>query len=168
MPIISTDIDYKHSGGAANSNGNLSIGGAISANNIGTALHSLFDIVGSAEASAGDVEYRCLYIQNNHGTITAQNVKIWIQSQTTSADTDLAIGLGTAGANATETAVADENTAPAGVTFSAPANKAAGLTIPDLAPGDYHAVWLRRTVNAAAAAVNSDTATLRTSVDTAA
>jgi hypothetical protein len=166
MPIVSTDIDYKYSGGAANNDASLSIGGAISSNDVSASLHGLFDIVGSDEASAGDVEYRCFYVQNNHGTITAQNCKIWIESQTTSADTDIAIGIGAAAVDATETATADESTAPAGVTFSSPADKAGGLTIPNLAAGSYQAVWVRRTVNAAAAAVDGDAATIRVSVDT--
>ena len=168
MAIVATDIDYKHSGGAANSDGNASLGGVISANDIGATLHALFDIVSSSEASVGDVEYRCIYIQNNHATITAQNIKAFIQSQTTSGDTDIAIGLGTSAVDVAEQSVADESTAPIGVTFSAPADDASGLVIPDLAPGSFKAIWIRRTVNAAAAAFNSDTATLRVAVDTSA
>ncbi len=168
MAIVAADIDYKLSGGAANADGNLSIGGVLSANDMGEALHDLFDVVGSSEASAGDTEYRCIYIQNNHGTITAQNIKAFILSQTTSPDTSFEIGLGVAGANTAEATIADENTAPASVVFSAPADDASGLDIPDLAPGDYFGLWIKRIVNAASAAFNADTASLRVSVDTAA
>lgn len=162
MPIVSSDIKYRLSGGAANSDPNASLGGIISANDAGS---TIFDNVSSAEASAGDVEYRCVYVRNNHGTLTAQATKIWIQAQTPSADTDVAIGLGTSAIGGTEQTVANENTAPSGVTFSAPANEGAALTIGDLAPGQTKAVWIRRTVNAAAAAAN-DSFTLRVKCDT--
>ena len=66
-----------------------------------------------------------------------------------------------------EQTVADEQTAPSGVSFSAPSNFAGGLSIGDIPAGSHKAVWARRTVTAGAAAVN-DTATLRVQGDTAA
>ena len=50
--------------------------------------------------------------------------------------------------------IANEGTAPAGVTFSRPTTKGAGLSFPDIPAGGYHGVWIRRTVNASAAAAN--------------
>lgn len=161
MPIVSSDIKYRLSGGASNADPLLSIGGAKSSFD----ASNYFDDVTSAEAVAGDVEYRCIYVHNNHGTLTMLGTKIWIQTQTPSADTDVAIGLGAAAVNATETAVANEGTAPAGVTFSQPSTFAGGLTIGDIPPGQHKAVWVRRTINAAAAAA-SDNFTLRTQCDT--
>lgn len=162
MPIITTDIKYKLSGGAANSDPLLSIGGAKSSVDSSSAI---FDDVSSAEASAGDVEYRCVYILNNHGSLSYQAAKVWIQAQTPSGDTDVAIGLAAAGLNAAETAVANENTAPAGVTFSAPSSFAGGLSLGTIPAGQYYGVWVRRTVNAAAASA-SDSFTLRVQGDT--
>jgi len=167
MAILATEINYRLSGGAANNDGNASIGGAISSNDTNESLNGLFDQVSGDESAAGDVEYRCVYIQNNNGTLTAQNPKVWIETQTTSNDTDIAIGLGDAAVGATEAAIADEETAPANVTFSQPADKAGGLDIPDLAPGEYIAVWIRRTINAAAAAINNDASVLRFACDSA-
>lgn len=162
MPIITTDIKYKLSGGAANSDPLLSIGGAKSSVDSSSAI---FDDVSSAEASAGDVEYRCVYILNNHGSLSYQTAKVWIQAQTPSGDTDVAIGLAAAGLNAAETAVANENTAPAGVTFSAPSSFAGGLSLGTIPAGQYYGVWVRRTVNAAAASA-ADSFTLRVQGDT--
>jgi len=162
MPIISTDIHYRLSGGAANAAPTLSLGGVKSANARGT---NIFDDVSSAEAAAGDVEYRCIYVHNNHATLTLQGARIWIQSNTPSPDTSVSIGLGTSAVNGTEQTVVDENTAPAGVSFSAPADFASGLVIGDIPPGQHKAIWERRTVNAAAG-VYADSYTLRVQGDT--
>lgn len=162
MPIVSSDIHYRLSGGASNTDPNASLGGAKSSTQAGS---NLYDNVSSAEAAAGDIEYRCFYIHNNHGSLTMLDSKIWIQANTPSADTDLAIGLGTSALNATEQTVATENNAPSGVTFSAAANEGASIALGNIPPGQHRAVWVRRTVNAAAAATN-DTATLRTKCDT--
>lgn len=162
MPIITTDIKYKLSGGAANSDPLASIGGAKSSVDSSS---TIFDDVTSGEATSGDIEYRCVYILNSHVTLSYQAAKVWIQTQTPSADTDVAIGLAAAGLNAAETAVANENTAPAGVTFSAPSSFAGGLSLGTIPAGQYYGIWIRRTVNAAAAGA-SDSFTLRVQGDT--
>ena len=168
MPIISTDIVYRLSGGASNTDVNASLGGAKSSTSVGTGLHNLFDVVGSAEATAGDTEYRCVYVHNNHGTLTMQSAKIWISSNTPSTDTSVEIALGSSAVNGTETSVANENTAPSGPTFSAPASEGAALSIGDIPAGQHKAVWIKRIVNTGATAYNNDTATLTVKCDTAA
>ena len=168
MPIISTDIQYRLSGGASNTDVNASLGGAKSSTSVGTGLHNLFDVVGSAEAAAGDTEYRCVYVHNNHGTLTMQSAKIWISSNTPSTDTTVEIALGSSAVNGTETSVANENTAPSGPTFSAPASEGAALSIGDIPAGQHKAVWIKRIVNTGAIAYNNDTATLTVKCDTAA
>ena len=161
MAIVSTDIKYRLSGGAANSLPASSLGGAKSS----TDASNYFDDVSSAEASAGDTEYRCVYVHNNHGSLTLIGAKVWIQANTPSGDTDVAIGLGTSTMNGTEQTVVDESTAPTGVTFSQPTTFAGGLSIGDIPFGQHKAVWVRRTVNAGAAAY-SDSFTLRVQGDT--
>lgn len=161
MAIVASDIVYRLSGGAANADPLLSIGGAKSSV---AASATIFDDVSSAEAVAGDVEYRLVYVHNAHATLSYQAAAIWIQTQTPSASTDVAIGLAAAGLNGTETAVANENTAPAGVTFSAPSTFGAGLVLGTIPPGQHYGVWERRTVNAGAASA-SDSFTLRVQGD---
>lgn len=161
MAIVSTDIQYRLSGGASNSDPALSLGGVKSS----TAASNYFDDVSSSEAGTGDTEYRCIYVHNNHGTLSLIGAKVFIQTNTPSSDTDVAIGLGSSAINGTEQTVADESTAPAGVSFSAPTTFAGGLAIGDLAAGAHKAVWVRRTVNAGAAAY-SDSFTLRVQGDT--
>lgn len=162
MPILTTDIIYRLSGGAANSTPAASLGGAKSS---AAMPADLFDDVSSAEASAGDVEYRCIYIHNNHGSLTLQAPRIFIQANTPSATTTVAIGLGTSAQGGTEQTVADESTAPAGVSFSEPADFAAGIALGDIPPGGHRAVWVRRTITAGTAAAN-DSFTLRVTGDT--
>ena len=168
MPIISTDIQYRLSGGSGNTDVNASLGGVKSSTSVGTGLHNLFDVVSSAEASSGDTEYRCVYIHNNHGTLTMQSAKIWIVTNTPSTDTSIEIALGSSAVNGTEQTIANENTAPTGVTFSTPSSLGTALSIGDIPAGQHKAVWIKRIVNASASAYNDDQATIRVQCDTAA
>ena len=68
----------------------------------------------------------------------------------------LAIGVGTSAVNGTEQTVANESTAPAGVAFSEPASNGSGLALGDLPAGQHRAIWLRRTVTAAAPSSAND------------
>lgn len=166
MAVLATDIKFYLSGGAANGDPAASLGGAKSSVEVNPA--TLFDNVASDEAAAGDIEYRCIYVENTSGADTLLSAVAWISSNTPSTDTTLDIGLGTSAMNGTEQTVTDESTAPVSVTFSAPATKAAGLSIGDMAPADDKAIWLRRTVSATAAAYNNDGATLNVGGDTGA
>lgn len=164
MPIVSTDIQFRLSGGASNAVSLTSIGGAKSSVAAGAAI---FDDVQPAESSAGDVEYRCLYVHNAHATLTLTAPVAWLPTNTPSPGTSVDVGVGTSAVNATEQTVADENTAPAGVTFAAAATQAAGVALGDIPPGQSRAIWIRRTVTAGAAAF-ADGFTLRATGSTAA
>lgn len=161
MAIASTDIKYRLSGGATNTDPSASLGGVISS----TDAANYFDAVSSAEAAAGSIEYRCIYVYNNHPTLTMLGTKVFIQTQTPSTDTDVAIGLGTAAIGAAEQTVATEATAPTGVTFSAPSTLAAGLLVGDVPPSSFKSIWVRRNVNTGAA-VFADSFTIRAQCDT--
>ena len=162
MPIISTDIKYRLSGGAANADPMLSLGGFKSSVDMAA---TIFDGVASEDAAAGDIEYRCVYIHNAHATLAMLAPKIWIEANTPSASTTVAIGLGTSAVNATEQTVANENAAPSGVSFSEPTNFAGGVPLIDIPAGQSRAVWIKRTVTAGAT-VAADSFTLRTQCDT--
>lgn len=161
MPIVASDILIKQSG--ANN-----LGGAISANDVSAALHGLFDAVTGSESSAGDVEYRCVYVKNSHATLTLYNAVAFIQSNTPSTSTVCDIGLGASTIGNEEQTVTNEGTAPDGVSFSAPSSYASGLAIGNLAPGQFKAVWIRRTVTINASAYSGDGMTLAVQGDTAA
>ena len=164
MAIIASDIKKRLSGGASNTDPAASLGGIMSTTTEAGA--SIFDDVTSGEASAGDIEYRCIYALNTHGSLTLTSAKVFISAQTPSGDTAVAIALGGEGLNGTAEAIANENTAPSGESFSAPATYAAGLSLGDLAPGDRYPIWIRRTINAAAAGA-SDGFTISIQGDTA-
>lgn len=169
MAILTTDISFQLSGGAANADPNASLGGEISANAIVDASsHNLFDLVSGDEASAGDAEYRCFYIKNNHGTLSMLGAKVFVQSETPSLDSDELIGLGSSAIGGIEQTVADESTAPAGVVFTQSNLEANALAIGDIPAGSHKAVWIRRDISAAASAVNNDASTIRVKFDTAA
>lgn len=170
MAITTTDIEYRLSGGASNTAPASSLGGAMSTVGGGVitsaAANNLWDDVSGAESAAGDVEYRGIYIRNNHGSLTWQNVVTWLDSLTSSADTEFQIGLATEAINVAMATIANESTAPAGVSFSGPTTKGAGLSIGNIPNGQFKGIWIKRTVNAGAAAA-SDTGSIRCEGDTA-
>lgn len=167
MAIAGTDLKYYLSGGSvggSNTNPDLSLGGVITATLAGT---NIMDNISSAEATAGESEYRLVFVKNTNATDTAFSVKFWIQSNTPSSATEVQVALCDEGASATTEIVTDENTAPTGPTFDIAEDEANALSLGDLAAGAYYGVWIKRTVTAGAAAYANDTFTLRTKADTA-
>lgn len=155
--IITEDFITRLSGGASNAVGNASLGGVKSSEAMSAALNGLFDAVSAAEAVAGRVEYRCVYLHNANATDLMTAAEVWIAENTPLAGTTLAIGVGTAAVNGTEQTVANETTAPSGVTFSEPASSAAALALGNIPAGQHKAIWLRRTVTAGSGSSASDT-----------
>jgi hypothetical protein len=179
VAITAADILFKLSiktGAAGNQSAqadpNASLGGFISTTQITDAtLNNLFDNVSGDENAASTVDYRCFFVHNAHASLTWQTVKVWISAEV-AGGASAAIGLDPAGvtnlgAAGQATSIANETTAPAGVTFSAPTTKTAGLTIGNIGPGQVAAIWVRRTA-ANTAAVDNDGVTIRCEGDTAA
>ncbi len=163
MAVIASDIKFYLSGGTGNASTAASLGGGISTTeiNVGTPLNNLWDDVSDVEAASGDTEYRCFYVKNTNGTDTLSAVAAYIASNTPSSDTTFTIGLDPAGISGTATTIANESTAPAGVTFSTAANSGAALAIGNLDAGEYQAIWMKRVVDADAVAAASDPITVR-------
>ena len=179
MPIASSDLLWKYSttaGTAGNQNtGDAagSLGKYISTTQIPDAtLNNLFDDVSGDENAANDVEYRCIFIHNNHASLTLQSPVVWISSEVAGgADIAIAVddvaasAIGSTSAQADE--VANESTAPTGESFSSPTTKATGLALGDIPAGYCRAIWVRRTATNSGALAN-DGATIRVEGDTAA
>lgn len=170
MPIVSADITYHLSGGAANTDPNASLGGARSTAGGGVittgVANNLWDNVAGDEHAAGaDVEYRGIYVRNAHATLSLQNPKLWIDSLTSSADTEFDLALGGEGLNGILETIANESTAPVGETFTRPVTKAGGLAPVTIPATQHYGFWIRRTVNQNAAAAN-DTGSIRVEGDT--
>jgi hypothetical protein len=168
MPIVAADIDFRLSGGSSNSNVNASLGGVKSSVElVDNTDNNLFDDVTGDEHTAGRVEYRCLYVHNSHGSLELSSAVLWIQSDTTGADSDLSIAVGTAAVNGTEQTVGNETTAPSGVTWSdAATSRATGLALGNLPPGEHKAVWIRRTISAGSTPQAGDTGSVQAGGDT--
>lgn len=160
MPIIASEVKFFKSAHVG-TDAITSLGGAITVDEVQDGiLHDLFDPIDPTESTTGDVEYRCIYVQNTNATLDLQSAVLYIQANTPSADTDIAIGLDPAGVNNDATTVADEGTAPAGVAFSAP-GQGAPLALGTLAPNARFAFWIRRTVTAGAVAAAGDNVILQ-------
>lgn len=180
MPIASTDILFKLSAPGA------SAGNAIAAGAAGTSLgkyvsttvvvdatmDNVFPDVTGDENAASNVDYQCLFIHNNHATLTLQNAVMWLASEV-SGGVNMALGADTVAPSAVGSStaqallIANKNTAPAGVGFSAPTTKAAGISLGSIGPGQVKALWLRRTATNSVA-VNTDGLAVRVEGDTAA
>ena len=159
MPVLPSEIVQRLSGGTANTDPDAAIGGAKSATAAGTGAGALFRDVSTIEAAAGVTLYRCFYVENTNAADTASAVAAYIKTQSTSPDSVVEIGVGASGVNGSETAVADEFTAPAGVAFSAAADSAStALPLGNLPPGQHAALWYKLTVAPGAAFDPADTA----------
>ena len=170
MVILTSEIIYRLSGGAANSNVNLSLGGAKSSTAlVDNTINNLYADSLGPESVAGSIKYRAIYFHNGNGSLTAQNSRVYITTNTPSTDTVIAIAVGTAAINGTEQTIANEDTAPTGVTWSTTAvDYASGLALGDIPFGQHKAIWFRRTLTAGAAAFNSDSVVFEVGVDSAA
>ena len=104
--------------------------------------NNLYDDVSEAESQSGNIDYRCIYI-DNVDAIT-NTLELWIDRQ--SAPDSIQIGFDAAGAGGTATTIADENTIPSGVTFSIP-SEAVPLSV-SLTTGQAIGVWIKRIVPA--------------------
>lgn len=161
MPIIQSEIKL-----FSTTNG---LGGAITANEILSAsLHNVFNKVNSTDALLGKTYYKCLYVKNTNAAITLEAAKVYIASNTPSATTSMEIGLGTAAINFSEQLIANETTAPIGVTFTALTGVANAVSIGNLANGSYKSIWLKLVVGAGTVAANADGATIEITGDTGA
>lgn len=118
---------------------------------IANIANSIFDDISKVESNTGESEYRCLYLKNA-GTVATvdliDEIVLFIKTQTAGADS-ISIGLDPGGKNTAPTAVANEDTAPSGVTFTAPSSAASGLAVGALDATDYYPFWIKRTVPAA-------------------
>lgn len=140
MPITSSNIKFYLSGGtnASNSDVNASIGGVLTSTEVADdQLHNLFDKTLGTESTAGDIEYRCIYVKNTHASLELELAKIWISTNTGTPANVITIARDVIGKNGTAETETDENNAPtnAGTTFSNPTAYSGGLSLDGLAVG---------------------------------
>lgn len=175
--ITSGEILFKRSVVAAAGNTtaqadpNASLGDQISTTQwTGGSLNDLFDDVTGAENAASDVEYRCIFVHNSNASNVLENAVVYLQSEV-AGGANIAIGVDPTAASAIGAAtaqavtVADENTAPAGVTFSSPTTAGAGVSLGNIPAGSCRAFWIRRTATNSSA-LSSDGVTIAVAGDT--
>lgn len=114
-------------------------------------LGNVFPEITSEERLAGNVDYQCLFLLNNHPVLTLSAAKIWLSSQTPGV-ADIAIAVDNVPATPVgsesqqATYIADKDAVPAGVSaFSAPTTEGTGLSLGSIGPGEAKAFWVRRT-----------------------
>lgn len=177
MPIVAGDILLKYSVVAASGNvtagsAATSLGDQISTTTMPSAsLHNLFDAISGAENVDGAVDYRCIFIHNNHATLAYTGVVVFLSAET-AGGANAAISVDTTGVtplnhgSAQAKTIANETTAPSGQTFTSPTTIGAGLAIGTIPAGSVAAVWVRRTaVNSPA--LSLDSVTISVAGDTA-
>lgn len=181
MPIVAADIVFKGSspgaaagnatanGGAGTNRGNFASSGTLT----DASLNNVFgDVTGDENAANAVVDYQCIFVHNNHGSLALQSAVVYM-TETAAQGVDVAIGVDTTAASAVNSGsaqaltIANRTTAPAGVAFSSPSTKGTGLALGTLNAGQVKAIWIRRT-SANRAAVNADAAVLTVAGDTAA
>jgi hypothetical protein len=154
---INADIGWYYSGAGSGGAPASSVGGAISANLITTSSNAnLFPNILSAEAATGSTDFLCLYVKNNSATITYTGVGIFIATETPSSDSTIYLAKGTSAKNIAEQAIASITTEPAGVIWQHPLFSYNNVTLPDLAPGDYQSIWLKRVIKPGTSGVVKD------------
>lgn len=168
MAIVATDIHHRFSGGSTNTDPNASLGGVESSNQFASpgSLHGLFDPVTSSESSAGKTEYRGIYIHNNHGTLTLVDARVFFSTASSQVD----MGVAAEAVDTTMATIANEGTAPTGITFTHPTTYAGGLQLngaTGLGPGSRRGLWFRRTIAASTAAESNHTESYTVQGDTA-
>lgn len=179
MAIDVTDIVFRLSvktGSAGDSTAqndpDASLGKYVSttALNLAVPLNNLFGDVSGEDAQTGRVDYRCIFVLNNHGSLTLQNAVVWIKDEVADG-ASIAISVDTTAASAKDSSqaqakeIANETTAPSGQSFSSPTSKGDGLALGDIPPGHVRAIWIQRTVPPDTPAKAADGVTLRVEGD---
>lgn len=162
MTILESEIHIRLSGGsvgASNTDPDQSLGDVITTTDlVDNTAENLFDHTSGAESTAGDVEYRCLYVFMDNDTLTYQGAKLWIDSETNHANANIKIALDLAGLDATADLVANENTAPSpALTFVEANGEGNALSLGNMPPNNKYAFWVERTITAGCLAKNAYT-----------
>lgn len=175
--ITSGEILFKRSVTAAagnttaQSDPNLSLGDQVSTTAwAGGSINDLFDDVSGAENAASTVDYRCIFVHNSNAANALENAVVYLSAET-GGGASIAVGADTTAASAVGAAtqqaltVANETTAPSGVSFSSPTTSGTGVALGNIPAGSVKAFWIRRTA-ANTAALSNDGVTIAVTGDT--
>jgi hypothetical protein len=153
--------------------------------------NNLFDDVSGDEASAGDTEYRCYCIKNDHGSLDLTDAKVYLSDAVIGGSNTVSFAVEVpATANLTNgnaQTIANESTAPTSINttdhngtgsgvsdWSTATTKAGGVALnigahdADLGSGEVIFVWIKRVIAASAAAASAVAMAITIEGDTAA
>ena len=174
MAIVAGDISFWLTGaasdGAAQADPNASLGGFRSSTQITTGvLNNLWDNTTGAKAAAGDTEYRCVCIRNDHATLLLTEATVFMAA---TGNAQIVVSFAVEVPTTSDTTgscqtIVNESTTPTVNSgncgnWSTATTYATGQTLAinahddDLGVGEIVFVWLRRVVAAGATAVNSE------------
>lgn len=177
--IVAGDIKFHKSvvtGAAGNSvanNVNGTYNGKYASTTLwaGGAANDLFDDITGAQNAASQVDYAGLPIENSNAANDWVTPVVYVSAET-AGGANLAIGvdptasLAVGSASAQMVTIANNTTAPAGVTFSTPTTVGTGLALGTINKGGFvKGLWLRRTATNSAA-LSNDGATITVQGDT--
>lgn len=138
---MSALLELRLTGGASNSDPELSLGGDSSSVALSlTPMNNLFKDVTPSMRENGGYTFRALSI-NNSGDTTAGVIKAYMSTETSNADTHIEFGL-----DSTTQSIVSETAVPAGVTFAA-YTEASPLSITDIVAGAAQRIWIKRVVD---------------------
>lgn len=156
---MASNLFFHYTGGAANDDPDLSLGGDGSSERLDTtALNNLFDNVDPDEIESGALtEYRAIDLYNE-GDAEAHNIQFYF-TDTPNGESILAVWLDTTGTQS----IVNETTEPTGASgnWTTPL-VGSKLSLNDLAAAATHRLWIQRIVDQDADNINEDTATLHT------
>jgi len=179
MAIVPTDIVYRYSiktgaaGDSTASAAGTSLGKYVSTTVAPAGANGLFDDISGDENAASTVDYRCVFVLNNHATLALTGAVVYLSAEVgggavVAIATDNVAASAKASATAQADLIANETTAPTAVSaFSSPVTKAAGLALGTINAGQVKAFWVRRSA-ANTVALNADGVTFAVVGDTAA
>jgi len=157
--IQATDLVFYLSGDGTPAG---SIGGAITATAVGSAIDNIFDPILLSDTVSGKTICRCIYLKNNHATLNLIDAEMWIHSEPASAKTTIEFARGAANFNGIEDARSNEEDIPA-VAWSTASNAGAPLALGTLPAGQHIGIWLKRIVESGTQDPYADSVTLRVS-----
>lgn len=176
--IVASDIKWHFTttaGSAGNSTANTTVStflGKYAASSLwaGGGTNDLFADITGAQNAASQVDYAGLAIENGNASNSAQNSVAYLSSEV-AGGASVAIGADTTAASSLTNAsaqlltIANNTTAPAGVSFSSPTTAGTGISLGTIAVANVKGLWVRRTA-ANTAALSADGVTLAVQVDT--
>lgn len=169
MPVAPSDLIIKGSSPSAVSGNSLvnggpgtNLGGFCTAGAIAdSTLDNLFIDVTGIENAAGNNDYQCYFLHNNHATLDLSQGYLYVATDVSGGTIDAVglepIGISQVGVSTPQAQIiANKNTPPVGVIFTIATVPNQGLVIPTLPHGYCLGIWVRRTATNGPA-VNNDT-----------